>query len=410
MKIPFSESKLWNRNFTILWIGQTQSYLGDAFLNIGIMWLVLEMTGSPAAAATVLVLSGIPKMLGPLTGVLVDRMNKKYLMIGSDVLRGIVLILIFALAYFNQLKVWHLYGLIVVLSSLSIIYGPSLRVLLPRLVPDESLPSANSALQASLQIATIVGASLAGVVLMALSASTALLLDGITFLVAALTIALVRLPKGAFPTQSLHLAHIKRDFVEGLRYIFTSQEVLILTALAFIINLVLSPVNVIFPVFSKDVLGAGVRGFGFLAATISVGLFVGNVIVGIIGDRLNYVRYIALGLLLMSLALVGLGTARALWTALVFTAGLGVSVPFIQVALVTRLQRAVPLTFQGRVFSTLEAIVTLALPLSAALAGQALIAFPIPAIFYATSIGIFVVALSWVLQQRLVRPKPVVEH
>ncbi|NOX63335.1 MAG: MFS transporter [Chloroflexi bacterium] len=389
-------NKLWNRNFAVLWAGQTQSYLGDAFLNIGLMWFVLELTGSAAAAATVLVLGGLPKLLGPLTGILVDRADKKTLMIASDVLRGALLILMYLLFLWDKLQVWHLYALIVLLSALSIIYGPSLRVLLPRLVPNESLPAANSALQASLQVSTIVGASLAGVALVAFGAPMALLIDGISFLVAAVAIALVRLPqKKEASSKTLQPSEIWRDLLDGLRYILTSREVLVLTALAFIINLVLSPVNVIFPVFSKDVLGAGVAGFGLLASTIAIGLFLGNIVVGSIGDRLHYTRSILTGLAIMCFGLVGLGFSLSLLTALLFTALLGSGVPFIQVALVTRLQRAVPPMLQGRVFSTLEAVVTLALPIAAGLAGRALMTYAVSSIFYVAAAGIFLVAVAW---------------
>lgn len=390
------QTKLWNRNFTILWLGQVQSYLGDAFLAIGLMWLALEMTGSPAVGGTILALGAIPKLLGPLAGVIVDRVNKRWLMIGSNLIRGVVLIALFALHLVGWLEVWHLYLLVVILGVMVIFYDPALRVMLPTLVPDATLPAANSTLQASVQFSTVMGATLAGVALAAFGAPIALLLDGLTFLISALALCFVHFPPALLQTASLEARQVLRDMISGLRYIFLTQEVLSLTILGFFINLVLSPVNVIFPIFSKDVLGGGVKGFGFLASAIAAGMLLGSVVAGVVGDRLPHTRAILIGLLGMVVALGGLSFTQTLLPALLMTAGLGMMVPIIQVPLVTRLQRAVPQDYQGRVFGTLNALITLATPLAAALAGQALMVLPVPPIFRAAALGMLVVVGLWV--------------
>lgn len=388
-------SRLWNRNFTILWAGEVQSYLGDAFLAIGLMWLALEMTGSPAIGGTILALQGIPKLLGPLAGVIVDRANKRWLMIGSNLIRGMILMALFALHLVGWLEVWHLYLLVVILGALVIFYDPALRVMLPALVPDAALPAANSVLQASLQFSMVVGASLAGVALAAFGAPIALLLDGLSFLIAALALWFVHFPSALLRTSRLGVHQVLRDMVGGLRYILLTQEVLTLTILAFFINLVLSPVNVIFPVFSRDVLGGGVEGFGFLASAIAAGMLLGSVVAGVIGDRLSYARAILVGLLGMTAALGSLSFAQTLLLALLMAAGLGMMAPIIQVPLVTRLQRAVPKDYQGRVFATLNALVTVSVPLAAALAGHALVVLPVPPIFRVAALGTLIVAGIW---------------
>jgi len=392
------QTKLWNRSFTILWVGQAQSYLGSAFLAIGLMWLALEMTGSPAIGGTILALEGIPKLLGPLAGVIVDRASKRWLMIGSNLIRGVILVALFTLHLVGWLEVWHLYLLVVILGALAIFYDPALRVMLPTLVPDATLPAANSILQSSLQVSMILGTSLAGMAIAAFGAPIALLLDGLSFFIAALAVWFVHFPSAFLRTASLGARQILHDMIGGLRYIFSAQDVLALTILAFFLNLVLSPVNVIFPVFSRDVLGGGVAGFGFLASAIAVGMLLGSVIAGMVGDRLPHARAILIGLLGIVAMLGSLSLTRTLLPALLMTAGLGMMASIIRVPLVTRLQRAVPQDYQGRVFATLNALVTLATPLAAALAGQALVALPVPPIFRAAALGTLVVAVLWISQ------------
>lgn len=390
-------AKLWNRNFSILWAGLIQSYLGDAFLEIGLLWLVIELTGSPLAAGGILALEGLPKLLGPLAGVVIDRSSKRFVLIMADLTRGAVLILVYGLYITGLLAVWQLYFLVVILGSMTIFYGPALRVMLPTLIPDTALPAANSAIQGGQQVAMIVGASLAGILLATIGTPTALLVDGISFLIAAAALSLVHFPAGLLQSRRLSARAVWQDMIGGLRFIFFTMQVLVLTGLAFFINLVLSPVNVIFPFFSQNILGQGVEGFGFLATAIAVGLLLGSLAAGVVGDRIPYIWSILLGLLGMTLALISLSFTQNLIVALVLTALLGFMTPFIQIPLVSRLQRAVPPSYQGRVFATMGTLVSLSTPIAAAIAGQALATLPVPFIFRAAAVGTLLVAVIWFL-------------
>ena len=387
------EPRLWNRSFTILWAGLVQSFLGDAFLTVGLMWLVLESTGSPLAAGTVLVLGGIPRLFGPLAGVVVDRSSKRGLMIGGDLVRGVSLIVVFLLHAAGRSGLWHIYGLVVVLATASLFYDPSLRVILPALVPDARLPAANSILQASESAAAIAGSMLAGVTLAAFGAPLALLIDGISFLLAALALAWVSLPVRLLEHRALGAREVGRDLIRGLRFIFGTREVLALLLVVFVSNLVLSPVNVIFPVYSREILGQGVTAFGFLVSAFAAGFLVGSAVAGVL--RWPHTWAILAGLLLMSAGLTSLSFARTLMPALLLTAGLGMVAPIVRVPLVSRLQRSVPQDYQGRVFATLSSFVSLSVPLGAALAGQALTTVPVTWVFRGAAVGLLIVSAIW---------------
>jgi len=204
------------------------------------MWLALQMTGSPAIAGVVLALEGIPKLLGPLAGAILDRANKRWLMIGTDLIRGVILIAVFGLQLLGWLQIWHLYILVVILGASSVIYDPALRVILPTLVPDKTLSKANSFLQGSLQISMIAGTTLAGIALAAFGAPIALLLDGVSFLGLALALWFIRFPPALLQSTDIKASQVLRDMFAGLHFIIITQEVLMLTFIAFFINLVLS--------------------------------------------------------------------------------------------------------------------------------------------------------------------------
>lgn len=393
-------TRLWNRSFAVLWFGLVQSYLGDTFLAIGLMWLVFEHSGSARAAGTVLVLEGIPKLLGPLAGVIVDRSSKRMLMIGGDLVRGAVLLGLFGLHLSGALVLWHVYAGVVVVSAAGIFYGPSLKVLLPTLVNDASLPAANSAVQAGQHAATIAGGLVAGLVLAAIGAPAALLIDGISFVVAAAAVSLVKMPGAVLGSRGLSARAVLRDLVAGFRFILGRTEVLMLTLVIFACNLVLAPVNVIFPVYSAAVLGRGVEGFGYMVSAIGVGLLIGSMAAGVV--KTSYPRAIVLGLLGLSAALAALGWTASLVMAIAITGLLGALVPFIQIPVVSQLQRSVPRDFQGRVFATMSSVASAATPLGAAIAGQALAAFPIARVFLGAAAGVAIVALFWQVSRRWV--------
>lgn len=389
--------RLWTRDFSILWAALVQSHLGSAFLEIGLMWLAFEESGSAAVVGTILALEGIPNLFGPLAGVVVDRSDKRLLLIGSDLVRGVSLLLVFFLHHAGLLQLWHLYGLVIILGIAAVFYHPSVTILVPTLVEDETLPAANSFLQAGRQGARIAGASLAGIALAAVGAPLALLIDGVTFLIAAFAVSLLRFKAPLLRGMSLRAGAVVHDLFEGLRFLFGTGELIILTLIIFLTNLVLSPVNVVFPVFSNDVLGQGVKGFGFLAAALAVGVLLGSLLAAALGDRWTYTWAILVALLSLSGLLTALSFTATLVPAFVVVAGIGMAAPLVQVPLISHLQRAVPQQLQGRVFSTIGSLVSLALPLGAGLAGQALLLLRVPVVFRAAAAGILSVALIWLV-------------
>ncbi len=390
-----STRRLWTRDYSILWAGMFQSHLGSAFLEIGLMWLAYEKSGSPAVVGTILALEGIPMLFGPLAGVVVDRSSKRLLLIGSDLVRGMSLLLVFFLHHGGLLQLWHLYGLVIILGSAAVPYHPSVTILLPTLVGDEALPAANSFMQVGRRSATIAGASLAGIALAVVGAPTALLIDGISFLIAAFAISLLRFKTPLLRGMSLRAGEVVRDLLEGLRFLIGTGELIALVAILFMVNLVLTPVNVIFPVFSNDVLGQGVTGFGFLAAALAVGLLLGSLLAAALGDRLTYTWAILVALLSLSALLTALSLTETLAPAFVLVTGIGMATALVQVPLLSHLQRTVPQQLQGRVFATIDSLGTLALPLGAGLAGQALLLLKVPVVFRAAAVGILSVALIW---------------
>lgn len=384
--------RLWNRDFQLLASGLVISYIGDAFFAIGIIWLALTVTGNVLVAGTLMAVYGLPSLfLGPIAGALVDAWNKRWIMIIADGVRGLLVLGIFGLARAEALPLPLLYAGVLLLSLCDTLYKPSLRVLVPTLVPDSALAAANSFIQGSQQFAMIVGASIAGLVVAHLGTDVTMLVNALSFLVSALALYLVRFPDQLVQGRKATVGSLLTSTRQGVRYAAGTPDLVVIVLLAFGMNLVLSPVNIIFPVYSRDVIGAGAEGFGWLSASIGLGMVLGNLLLGTLGRRLHGALSIALGVGVMALAFVGLGVAGALPMALACVVVLGMAAPFVQVPMVTHLQRTVPMEMQGRVFATFATVAQAAIPLGAALAGVGLHALPVPVVFQAGAVGLVAV-------------------
>jgi MFS family permease len=404
MMNPSSQPKLFNKNFLVLWIGLIQSNFGDAFFAVGALWLVYEITGSPYSASTILILEGLPKLLGLVAGAVIDRSNKKNLLIFGDIFRGVILIIAYVIYLSSALSVWHIYFVVALLNAASVFYTPALRSILPTIVPNHELPRANALIQTGQQLAKILGASIGGVILAVTSGPVAFLIDGISFIVAALAIALIQLPPEILTAQKRSAKQLLLDVKSGILFITKSVEMSSLFLVVALVNLILGPVNVALPIFASQVLGGGVVSLGYLESALASGMLLGGLVFGVAtGNKLKYPRSITYGILGVALSLILLGFSATLLPALLFSALFTSFIPLLSVSLHTRVQRIVPLEFRGRVFASIDMVGNLALPLGAGIAGRLLELLPSNNIFSISGWAIVIAVLIWVvLSQRFI--------
>ena len=196
------------RPFALLWSGQTISSLGDRFYQVALAWWVLEKTGSAVVMGTVLICSDVPMLVFLLLGgALVDRWPRLPVMMLSDLVRGLAVGLMAALAFINALQVWHIYVISLIFGSVDAFFQPAYRASVPEIVPVDHLPSANSLTSLSGEISGIIGPALgAGMVALG-GTSSAFALDALSFFVSvACLLPILRLsvsPRAEEPSESI---------------------------------------------------------------------------------------------------------------------------------------------------------------------------------------------------------------
>lgn len=174
------------RPFALLLAGQTLSRVGDFLYQVVLSWWVLEETGSALAVGTVFVMALLPALLfGLIGGVAVDRFPRVPIMLLSDVLRGVLIVAVALAAYNDALQVWHVYAVSLLFGVVDAFFQPAYFALVPALVPDGDLPSANSLSSMSFQLGRIAGPPLGAVLIGLGGTSLGFLVNGLSFFASA---------------------------------------------------------------------------------------------------------------------------------------------------------------------------------------------------------------------------------
>ncbi len=359
-----------SHNFSRLWTGQTISRLGDSLYRIALAWWVLEKTGSATAMSTVLVVSFLPMVLFLLVGgVVVDRLPRFRVLFASDLINGVVVGVVAALAAAGSLEIWHVYIAGAAFGVGEAFFFPAYSASIPQIVPAEALPSANSLTGLSQQITGVVGPAL-GAALVALGGSpVAFALDSLSFFVSAAFIApllRISLPRAA-NSQGSNPVHDLRD---GLAEVGSRTWLWLSIGFFSLVNVFdAGPRNVAMPFLVHDHLGLDVGALGAVTSAISVGSVASAVILGRSERLRRRGRLLYLGELSMGLMLVLFGSLPALAGILVAAFVFGAAMSMSNLIWTNTLQEMVPQERLGRVTS-IDALGSFVfLPLGFAFAG-----------------------------------------
>ena len=202
-------SALRNRNFRALWVGQLISQIGDNFLIVAIIFVINALTNSPLAIGIMALVITLPQLfLGLIGGVFVDRLDRKLVMIVSDIVRGLTVLALLFVQRADQLYILYIVGL--VMTTVGLFANPARNAVIPNIVSGETLLTANALMQASQIISVILGASIAGLIVGWLGLTFAVVFDSLSFAVSAVAIATMTIPPvNPKPTKGQKPGHLE---------------------------------------------------------------------------------------------------------------------------------------------------------------------------------------------------------
>jgi len=346
-----------NRDYRLLWFGQIVSQLGDWFNSVAVYALLLELTGNATSVALMIIVQFLPMaVIGPVAGVVVDRVNRRRLMIATDVLRGVAVLALLAIRRADQ--VWLVYVVMGVVVSLTAFFEPARTAVIPNLTTRAQLLTANALSSATWSAMLAIGAGLGGIVTAVLGRNAAFLVNAVSFMASAVIIA--RTAFNASPPEVKRPAGLASltgagDLLEGIRYVRSDRHVAALMLVkagwgiaggGLLILTVLG--ERVFPVG-----GSAAAGIGVLYAARGVGAGIGPILarawLGQQPDEMR--RAIAPSYFLVSVFYLMLSWSPTIVLAGAAVIGAHAAGSVLWVFSTVLLQMSVPDRFRGRVFS-----------------------------------------------------------
>lgn len=360
-----------HRDYALLTTGSVVSLLGDGFFTVALAWQVYQISNVPTALSIVGVAWTVPVVVFILLGgVFSDRYDRRWLMIGADLVRAAAIGAIGVLSVTGVLELWHIVVLIAFVGMGDAFFNPASTAIVPSLLPDEELPQAN-ALHGLVRPLTfrLVGPALGGFAVALAGAGAAFLLDAASFLLSAAAVgAIAARPTSDVVGHGLH--QTLAEMGEGFSFVRRNPWCwATLLAAMFSLLVFIGPIQVLLPYLVKNRLDLGAESLGFIYAFGGVGAILAALLVGQLGlPRLRVTAMYVVWTLGVAL-LAGYGLMGALWQALLIGFLSNGLFEVGQIIWVTLLQTLVPRRLLGRV-SSLDWLVSIGLvPVSFALTG-----------------------------------------
>ncbi len=367
-----------NRNYRYTWTGQVVSEIGDHFNNIAVFSLALANTSSGLVVSGVMLSRAIPAVLaGPIAGVVLDRLDRKRVMITSDLIRAAVA-LCFILTVHRR-DTWLLYLLSGLLMFASPFFTSGRSAILPSITTPEELHTANSLTQTTQWTTLTIGTFLAGASVMQFGYQWAFVGNSLSFVFSALCISRLFLPgKGFRPRrEALTEAEVVRpwhEYTEGLRYMRATPLIFGIALIGVGWATGGGAAQILFSIFGELVFHRGPAGIGIVWGCAGIGLLIGGILGHRLGDRVSfngYKRTIVVCYIIHGGAYVLFSQMRNFYAALAFIALSRAAVAVSSVLNFSQLLRRVANEFRGRVFATMESMVWSTMMVSMMLAGIA---------------------------------------
>jgi MFS family permease len=405
---PYRALLAGNRNYRLLWIGQIVSQLGDWFNSVAIYALLLELTGNATSVALMIIVQFLPMaVIGPVAGVVVDRVNRRRLMIGADILRGMLILVLLVVRRADQ--VWIVYLVMGATVSLTAFFEPARTAVIPNITGRAQLLTANALSSATWSAMLAIGAGAGGVVTALFGRNVAFLVNAISFFASAVVIA--RTAFNADPPESKRPAGWASitgigDLIEGIRYVRSDRHVAALMlvkagwGIAGGVLLLMTVMGQrVFPVG-----GSAAAGIGVLYAARGIGAGIGPIMarawLGQQPDEMR--RAIAPSYVLVALFYLMLSWSTTIGFASVALIGAHAAGSVLWVFSTVLLQLSVPDRFRGRVFSAELALLMIVSAVSSFVCGYALDHWGVSPFLLTRVLGaLFVLpTLGWLIIER----------
>jgi DHA3 family macrolide efflux protein-like MFS transporter len=371
-QFSIQDNKPWKTTFFTIWSGQALSILGSQLVQFALIWYLTVQTGSATVLATASLVGMLPNViLGPFIGTLVDRWNRRRIMLIADSIVALATLLLVALFALDIVEVWHIYAVIFIRSLASTFHGNAMSASTSLMVPVEQLTRIQGLNQLLNGGLNVVAAPLGALLLGMLPMQGILAVDVITALFAILPLAFFHVPQPERNALDAEKTTVWTDFKAGLSYMIGWPGLLIIGLMTVGINFTIIPAFSLLPLMVKDYFGGSAIHLGWVESAMGAGMIVGGALLGLWGGFSRKILTSLVGLMGMGAGtlILALAPSSAISLAVGGALLVGFMTPMTMGPFFAVIQSTVEPDMQARVFSLLSSVGTGIAPLGLMIAG-----------------------------------------
>jgi DHA3 family macrolide efflux protein-like MFS transporter len=370
-----SEQRNWAIPFFTIWTGQALSLTGSRIAMFALVWWLTDTTGSATVLATGTLMAMLPQIvLGPIAGAYVDRWNRRNVMIVADSAIALVSLWLAYLFWAGSIEVWHVYVIMLARELGGIFHWPAMQASTSLMVPKHHLARVSGVNQAMNGGLNIVGPALGALLLSVAAIHSIMLLDVATAAFAIAPLFVIAIPQpdrqDAAGNDPAHTS-IWGDVRDGLRYVLQWRGLMVITVMAMVFKIALTPAFSLLPLLVTDHFGGEAKELAGLEMMFGVGVILGGIALGVWGGFKRQIFTTLTALTAAGTALIVLGflpdSAFPVALGLLFL--VGAFVAMVDGPIFAVLQKTIAPEMQGRVFMLFVSLVTITSPIGLAVAG-----------------------------------------
>lgn len=361
----------WKKDFFTIWTGQAVSLITSAILQMAIIFYLTEKTQSAMVLSIASIIGFLPyAVFGPAIGVLIDRHDRKMIMIYADLIIASAGAALAITARYMELPIWMVMGVLFIRSIGAAFHSPALSAVTPLLVPQEQLTKCAGYSQSLQSISYIVSPAAAALLYFVWELNMIIAIDVLGAVIACATVAFVRIPKLNIEQQSLRQNFIE-EMREGLRVLKENKGLFALLLVGTLYMFVYMPINALYPLISMEYFAGTPVHISITEIAYASGMLAGGLLLGLFGSYEKRITLITASIFLMGLSLTisGLLPSNAFMIFVVCCIFMGLSVPFYSGVQTALFQEKIKPEYLGRVFSLTGSIISLAMPIGLIFSG-----------------------------------------
>jgi DHA3 family macrolide efflux protein-like MFS transporter len=364
----------WARRFFTVWTGQAFSLFGSALVQFALIWWLTEKSGSATVLAFATLVGMLPQiLLGPFAGALVDRWNRRIIMMTADATIAAFTLLLAYLFATDTVQIWHVYAIMAVRALGGAFHFPAMSASTPLMVPEDQLTRVNGLNQTLQGINGLIAPPIGALLISLLPTQGVLLIDVGTAMLAILPLFFISIPQ---PKRYEDLGQkvkpsLMQDVREGLAYVRSWPGLVAIIFMGVFLNFLLVPTGSLLPLLVTKHFSKGVMELGLINSVEGFGIIAGGIILSLWGGFKKKIVTSMTGIIGLGIGvmLIGLAPASLFIVAIIGSVLLGVTIPITNGPIGALLQSIIRPDMQGRVMSLLVSGATAISPLGLLIAG-----------------------------------------